>query len=522
MLRGNKQLKRLFHSGCKTLQEKPTKVKYQSDFFKSFRIWYNELCNYDDGDTISQDTFLSYVLPFYRSKELVEDRDKFIKAFNVKTQLNEIEEMDLSDKNQWVINEIRVEKGDSSSSDCNHLVMLHGFGASSGWFYKNYLGIIENSNNIDNLCLHGIDMIGFGLSGRPSVRYKYDSLTKASLEIETEGIEWGKYTTCVKCGGHLDGKKSKDKHWCYCSEEEEELRKGILKESKTGANIIVEKEDVVEYIKNHKELIEEVEDVYIDSLEKWRVKNKIEKFDLLAHSLGGYLGFSYCLKYPERVNKIIMVSPGGVERSPFAITNPDYIKLCENNDNKGKFKIPVSNFVENYGFLGRYGLINKTFRDIWNMRASIFTGLRWIGPFGPKVLIERNADKLTRSGNIKDEKEIELFLNYIYSCSIRASFSETSIQRIFDATVVGKYPILDKIRDEGFKIVDKQILWVYGEHDFMYKECGVQAINEFKRIQNKTKGELKQEMEIINNAGHNMYLDNSEQFNKTVIKFLKY
>ncbi|TID29993.1 hypothetical protein CANINC_001505 [Pichia inconspicua] len=500
---------------------KPPRLHYESDWMKSFNIWYNEICNYDDGDKIAQDNFLKYVLPWYHSKELVETSRQNIRAFNVQTTLSKYKEQNTTDKDQWYLNEIRVEKGNPEAVDVQHLVLLHGYGASSGWFYKNFQGIIENSSKVNNLSIHGLDMIGFGLSGRPYVRFKHDLDTSGSLNIKTEGIKWGKFSTCSKCGGHLDGKKSKELHWCDCSAEEEDLRKGT-EEGK--ARIIVSKSDIVDYLNNHQELIDEVEDVYIETLEQWRIENGIEKFDLVAHSLGGYLGMAYCLKHPDRVNKIVMVSPGGVERSPFAITNPEYQEIYKKNDRNGEIVIPVSNHVQDYGFLGRYGFITKTFRDLWNMRFSVLTFLRWLGPFGPKFLIDRNADKLTRSGNIQDINEIDLFLKYIYSCSVRASFSETSITRLFDATVVGKTPILDKLEKFGDRLKDKNMLWVYGEHDFMYKECGVESI---KVMEKHLKGQSEetqgtQRMTLINNAGHNMYLDNSAAFNKAIVEFFRY
>lgn len=490
---------------------KPPRLHYESDWTKSFNIWYNEISNYDDGDRAAHDNFLKYVLPWYQPKELVESKRQQIRAFNVQTALKGHK----TDADQWYLNEIRVEKGNMEVEDRQHLVFLHGYGASSGWFYKNFQGIIENSSNVKNLSIHGLDMIGFGLSGRPYVRFKHDFDTSGNLEIKTEGIKWGKFSTCSKCGGHLDGKKSKDLHWCDCSAEEEEMRKG---KEEGKARIIVKKSDIVDYLENHQDLITEVEDIYVESLEAWRIENGIEKFDMVAHSLGGYLGMAYCLKYPDRVNRIVMVSPGGVERSPFAITNPEYQEIYRKNDRDGEITIPVSNHVQDYGFLGRYGLISKTFRNLWNMRFSILTFLRWLGPFGPKFLIDRNADKLTRSGNIQDIQEIDLFLKYIYSCSVRASFSETSIMRLFDATVVGKTPILDKLEKNGDKLKDKNMMWVYGEHDFMYRECGTESI----KIMEKHIAAGSQEMTLINNAGHNMYLDNSVEFNKAIVKFFRY
>lgn len=69
------------------------------------------------------------------------------------------------------------------------------------------------------------------------------------------------------------------------------------------------------FVKHHKahsdlEVVENAENFFVDSLEEWRIKKNIEKFVLMGHSLGGYLGTAYALKYPERVEKLILVSPG--------------------------------------------------------------------------------------------------------------------------------------------------------------------------------------------------------------------
>lgn len=520
--------------GCRarryaTAKKKPS-VSYDSGILNSFKIWYREMSNYDDGDAFAQDQFLSYVLPYYRPKELVEDKDRAMRAFSVKTPLRKREEPDLSDSNQWYLNEIRVEKRETRGTsekpaETKHLVMLHGYGASSGWFYKNYKGIIEGSKRVGNLSIHGLDMIGFGLSGRPNVRFAHDADTKPSLEIETQGIRWGRYAVCLKCGGHLDGKHNTGGHWCSCAAEEEDLRRGVAAGGGGPASVVVKKEDVYEYVQNQRALVAEAEDLYVESLERWRAANGIEQFDLVAHSLGGYLAVCYVLRYPGRVGRVVLASPGGVERTPFAVSNPDYARLGPHD--RGTLRMPVSNRVDEYGFLGRYGLTGSVFRLLWRMRVSVFTFLRWLGPLGPSVLIGRNAAKLARSGNIQDSRELALFLRYVYSCCVRASFSETSIMRIFDATVVGKVPVLDKIRDmapaTAAHVCAKDFLWIYGEHDFMYRACGRAAIEELRRRAHagpSTPGEYR--FRTVANAGHNMYLDNDGAFDREVIDFLRY
>lgn len=69
------------------------------------------------------------------------------------------------------------------------------------------------------------------------------------------------------------------------------------------------------------DVVKQAEDFFISALEELREVQKIDKMILIGHSLGGYLSAVYALKYPERVEKLILASPG---KLLFFSFNPGY------------------------------------------------------------------------------------------------------------------------------------------------------------------------------------------------------
>lgn len=74
----------------------------------------------------------------------------------------------------------------------------------------------------------------------------------------------------------------------------------------------------------------EAEDFFIESFELWRQKRGLDKFTLVGHSMGGYLAANYAMRYPERIDHLVLVCPAGVgsrpadfeDRIPDALKNP--------------------------------------------------------------------------------------------------------------------------------------------------------------------------------------------------------
>jgi len=62
--------------------------------------------------------------------------------------------------------------------------------------------------------------------------------------------------------------------------------------------------------------VHEAESFFVESLEEWRERAGLEKMTLIGHSLGAYFSTVYALRYPERVHKLLLLSPAGVPQDP--------------------------------------------------------------------------------------------------------------------------------------------------------------------------------------------------------------
>ena len=85
----------------------------------------------------------------------------------------------LSGKNR-ALNEFSVERSDEQTDE--NLVMLHGYGAGLGFFYKNFEGL----SRVPGWKIYALDLLGMGRSSRPPFRLK----SKDRQSCITEAEDW--------------------------------------------------------------------------------------------------------------------------------------------------------------------------------------------------------------------------------------------------------------------------------------------------------------------------------------------
>jgi cardiolipin-specific phospholipase len=289
------------------------------------------------------------------------------------------------------------------------------------------------------------------------------------------------------------------------------------------------------YAKDKDGKIQEAENWFIDALEEWREKKKIEKFTLLGHSMGGYMAVAYALKYPGRLNKLILVSPVGIPEDPLAVNSdlPD----------------PESSTMQNEFTQSQEDLTNPSKREevkvprrqipkwvtyLWDANVSPFSVVRLSGPLGPSLV----SGWTTRRFSHLPENESQALHNYAYSLFRQRGSGEYALAYILAPGAFARNPLIRRIQGVGRQLltphpaptvdgdavkVDTKrengipIVLMYGEHDWMDVKGGFAAekkINEVteKALKGKSAAERKDDhgsarVVIIPKSGHHIYLD---------------
>ncbi|KAJ5157180.1 cardiolipin-specific deacylase [Penicillium canariense] len=415
------------------------------------------------------------------------------------------------------LNEFSVERVGEEADQ--HLVMLHGYGAGLGFFYKNF----EPLSRLRGWQLHALDMLGMGRSTRPPFKIK---------------------------------------------------------------------------AKEREEAIREAEAWFVDALEEWRIKRKIDRFTLLGHSLGGYMAVAYALKYPGHLNKLILASPVGIPEDPYAVTadvpEPSQSTLAnemtqDQRDITSSAAVPGStpktadgSFITGRnpepGAESRPPRRNmpKWFAYLWDANISPFSLVRWTGPLGPRIV----SGWTSRRFSHLPAEEAKALHDYSYSIFSQRGSGEYALAYILAPGAFARSPLIRRIHGVGRQMIDADnsplpnpattspsscsifskssvlsaapetppaetspsaapqapaprrekglpIVFMYGDHDWMDVSGGHDAANRLEEekqrvLANATPEERQNDqgsskVVVINRAGHHLYLDGWEEFNKVVL-----
>ncbi|KAG6331712.1 hypothetical protein ID866_7373 [Astraeus odoratus] len=263
--------------------------------------------------------------------------------------------------------------------------------------------------------------------------------------------------------------------------------------------------------------VREAESFFVSSLEEWREKMGLEKMTLIGHSLGAYFSVAYALRYPTRVNKLILLSPAGVPHDPNNLTAPSR-ELTDTGDATSSVSAPAAapastNDVKRIRNEQREAkrqesrtvkLITYLWEEGWSpfqvVRCTLFWGPMLVGKYS-----SRRFSGLT-------EDEVRDIHEYIVNITLAKGSGEYCISHILAPFAHARMPLVDRIA--ALRI---PITFVYGEHDWMDPVGGLQSLEKLRQA-----GNHHGRMFVVPGAGHHVYLDNPKAVNDLLTEELNH
>jgi len=232
---------------------------------------------------------------------------------------------------------------------------------------------------------------------------------------------------------------------------------------------------------------ETAEAFFVESLEAWRRANKIPKMVLAGHSIGGYLSVAYCERYPQHVDKLILLSPAGVkEETPLD-------------------RDRIQRWREQSGLMGKTALsiIPKLF-DMGITPCSVLrivpesVGYGWVTNY-----VERRLPEITSS----DERRA--IADYLYQNASLPGSGEFALNRILQVNTIARYPLISRIP----RLKIPQVTFLYGDSDWMDSRGGLDVQSRCSQIAGAPQIQVLE----VPRAGHLLMLENYELFNAGVV-----
>lgn len=397
------------------------------------------------------------------------------------------------------INSITFEVINDPSFVTKHVVFVHGYGASLGCYARNFHIVNSLKGLKNNYKVHFLDNISFGLSSNPKI----------------PSINYWKPIP-------------KMNHITLNDDDVPTLRKNLHKKYYKLIKLFDVDVNRLDNIKQElKPIFSDMESYYVDALENWRINCGISKIDfLIGHSFGGYWSASYALRYSESLDNLILLSPVGMERTAYSVTAPKPSKTKEIEPNVGP---------NSFEFLSRFPLLSRlTIFKWYYLQPYLPRLLKLMGPFGVTKYYDMWYSKLfavnkviaklggkvaiTSSNELRygTNTECQLLVEYLYNSITNGTRSDIHIKYLLTPATTSRWPLFDKFMSTPKETLEKfNMHIVYGKHDFMYSDAGLELVDKLKDLPLKNVNYH----EVVE-GGHNLYLQNPFGTNKLLKKLI--
>jgi cardiolipin-specific phospholipase len=385
----------------------------------------------------------------------------------------------LSGKNR-ALNEFSVDRDGEEVEE--NLVMLHGYGAGLGFFYKNFEGL----SRVRGSKLYALDLLGMGRSSRPP--FKVHAKDR-------------------------NGKITEAENWFIDALEEWRVIRKIEKFTLLGHSL----------------------GGYMAVAYALKYPGHLNK--LILASPVGIPEDPYAVEadMPEPSDSTMA---NEVLQDQEDIVNHSSTKVKGDNNN---FLNARSKAADNKNTTtAPRKPLPKWITYLWDANISPFSIVRWTGPLGPRFV----SGWTSRRFSHLPPEEAETLHQYAYSLFKQRGSGEYALAYILAPGAFARSPLLRRIQGVGRQPLPRPagadastpqpketgipIVMMYGENDWMDIAGGYAAEQKIKEEkatvlkglseEEKGKDNGSAKVLIIKKAGHHVYLDGYEEFNEVVRK----
>lgn len=380
----------------------------------------------------------------------------------------------LSGKNR-ALNEFSVERDGEPVDET--LVMLHGYGAGLGFFYKNFEGL----SRVPGLKIYALDMLGMGRSSRPNFK--------------------------IHAKDH-EGKIREAESWFIDALEEWRVQKKLDKFTLLGHSM----------------------GGYMAVAYALKYPGHLNK--LILASPVGIPEDPYAVQADLPEPEDSTIANEFLQDQENDIANKNGISnSTRDNNNLFNARSKAQDKEESSGTPPRRPL-PKWLTYLWDANISPFSIVRWTGPLGPRFV----SGWTSRRFSHLPQTESESLHTYAYSLFRQRGSGEYALAYILAPGAFARSPLLRRIQGVGRQNIPNTntketgypIVLMYGENDWMDIAGGFAAEQKIKEetarvLQTATEEEQRQEngsakVVVIQRAGHHLYLDGWEEFNEVMRK----
>ena len=388
------------------------------------------------------------------------------------------------------LNEFSVERIDEAIDQ--NLVMLHGYGAGLGFFYKNFEGL----SRVKGWKIYALDLLGMGRSSRPPFRLKAKTRQEQITEAE---------------------------NWFIDALEEWRVQRKIDRFTLLGHSL----------------------GGYMAVAYALKYPGHLNK--LVLASPVGIPEDPYAVNaaMPEPGNSTLANEFTQDQQADVKDASnpqvPESAKIGDNNNFlNARSKAQQTGKTDNNTPPPRKPL-PKWLTYLWDANVSPFSLVRWSGPLGPRLVSGWTSRRFSHLGS----EEAQALHTYAYSLFKQRGSGEYALSYILAPGAFARSPLIRRIQGVGRQYLQPDgsttstvdsaarkrengipIVLMYGENDWMDIAGGFAAEQKLKEekariLQEATDEERRKDngsakVTVIKKAGHHVYLDGWEEFNEVM------